>query len=193
MGLKKPIKKLEQPEDAYQDLPMEIVDFLYESNLIEREQSMEALEDAIQAWVYADKNKNELQGHRGIGRSFILGIHHLLLQRLRPDINGRLRDCDVWIGSQYKPFISTSLLKEQIEQWVDDTRIKPAHKKLSLEKREELAKKWHIAFEDIHGFEDGNGRTGRILWQLQRHLLGLPTLVLNAFEKHEQYYPWFQK
>lgn len=192
MGLKKPIRKLEQPQDAYEDLPMEIVDFLYESNLIEHEGSMEALEDAIQAWLFAQKNKDELRKEPWMGTLFILGIHKILLQRLRPDIAGKLRDCDVFIGSSRKIFINESLLRGSVEEWVSKTRVNPQHKRLLASSADELVRKWHVEFEDIHPFEDGNGRTGRILWQLQRQMVGLPTLVLNASEKYDKYYPWFK-
>lgn len=49
----------------------------------------------------------------------------------------------------------------------------------------------HIAFEKIHPFVDGNGRTGRLLlWWHQLKRGEEPTLFLNA-QKHEKYYPLF--
>jgi fido (protein-threonine AMPylation protein) len=172
------------------DMTMEEVDVLYESNLIENEPSEEALEDAIAAWRFARDNMEK------IDLAYILEIHRLLMQRLYPEIAGKLRDCDVWIGGRCKMFISEALLKDQLEQWLRTARdgidfvVGPPA--LSVEAAETLAKKLHIEFENIHPHVDGNGRTGRILYQIHRLLLGLPLKVIEAKTKHEFYYPWFK-
>ena len=60
-----------------------------------------------------------------------------------------------------------------------------------IPKTAEEIKKWHIMFEHIHPFEDGNGRTGRILMNIQRLKIGLPILII--YEKHKfKYYDWFK-
>ena len=54
------------------------------------------------------------------------------------------------------------------------------------------AKASHIAYERIHPFIDGNGRTGRMFMNWQRLKAGLPILVIKEKEKQE-YYKWFNE
>lgn len=58
------------------------------------------------------------------------------------------------------------------------------------------AKDWHIAFEHIHPFGDGNGRIGRFLYLRHLEALSLPVpywlTSMNNFEENRQrYYKWF--
>jgi Fic family protein len=53
--------------------------------------------------------------------------------------------------------------------------------------REKMAKECHIKFEEIHPFEDGNGRVGRLIWAWQRRQMGLPLLIIFNREKQEYY------
>ena len=170
-----------------EDVTMEEVDMLYESNLIELERSEMALEDAIEAWKYAVADKEN------ITVQYILNIHHLLMCRLAPNIAGRFRDCDVWIGGERKKFITESVLKEQLEEWIKDLKAASNPLVLSDAEKEGLAQKLHIDYENFHGFSDGNGRSGRILYQIHRLLLGLPIVVIESKTKYEKYYPWFKK
>lgn len=160
----------------------EIREFLVQSNYIESEARELAHEDAMEAFEYAyeyDKPWNV---------NFILKVHKLLMQRVRPDIAGKLRDCDVWIGGHRKIFVSESLLKEDLKKWIKKVE-NISTGELGLE---DFVKRCHIDFEQFHVFEDGNGRTGRILWQVQRLKLGLPIRIIYEDEKME-YYRWFQQ
>ena len=55
-----------------------------------------------------------------------------------------------------------------------------------------LIKRWHIQFEHIHPFEDGNGRVGRILMNFQLVKKGLPILVIHEGKEQREYYKWFK-
>ena len=152
-----------------------IKEFLKESNYIEREYGELALKDAIKAWDFAYKNKDN------INLSVILEIHNILMKNLNPRIAGRLRTCSVRIGAQVKLFVNLQLLEEDLKKFIKEYN--------SLTKGS--PKKAHIHFEDIHPFEDGNGRVGRILMLAHRINLGLPILVIKESEKYD-YYEWFQ-
>lgn len=162
-----------------------IKEFLTESNYIENERTEIALEDSMSAWRYA----SSFEGRWTV--DFVLEIHRILLKNINPSIAGKFRSCDVWIGGYRKMFISNTLLKEQVEEAVgmmnyESTLEKPAQ-------REILAGQCHVAFEDVHPFEDGNGRVGRILWQLHRLKLGLKPRVIHEGEEQFEYYKWFKK
>jgi len=158
------------------------IKFLQESNYIEREYSDEALEDAKKAWKYAIKNKSF------ININYILEIHKLLMQKLRPDIAGKFRNCDVWIGGKRKSFISESLFIAELRDVLSTINVPNFIPK----QEEEFAKHCHVMFEEIHPFEDGNGRVGRILWQIQRLNLKLPIKIIHEGKEQMEYYKWFK-
>lgn len=58
-------------------------------------------------------------------------------------------------------------------------------------------KRWHIRFEHIHPFGDGNGRTGRFMMLLQAESIGIeiPEIFFdmeNFEENRRKYYQWFK-
>lgn len=158
----------------------EIVEFLQQSNYIEKELSDIALDDAILAWEFAYKNKDK------INLDYVLEIHKLLMKRLRPDIAGKWRHCDVFIGGNRKIFISEALIKTDVQQ-------KVLFEMLAKGNFDKECKVYvtHVRFEKIHPFEDGNGRVGRILWQIHRLKLNLPIKIIYEENKFA-YYKWFQ-
>ena len=154
------------------------IEFLKESNAIEREYSEEALEDSIEAWEYA---KVILPIGIIIDVKYILTIHKFLMKRLDSRIAGKIRQVPVYIGGKRKdnsrPEIDLELInlcKWEANSWG-------------------AIKKWHLRFEDIHPFEDGNGRTGRILMNIQRLKLGLPILIIHEGKEQMEYYKWFKE
>lgn len=163
----------------------EIMEFLTESNAIECVYDNMSLAEAHDAWNYAFKFRTKLDFDK------IMEIHRLLLQRQRPDIAGHLRNCDVMVGGQIKPFISYALLKENLNNWLEGFKLD----KKGVPKREwsNVLMNNHIAFEDLHPFEDGNGRVGRILWNIQRYNNGLPILIIHEGDEQRDYYEIFKK
>ncbi|MFW0793282.1 Fic family protein [Gordonia sp. CPCC 205515] len=105
--------------------------------------------------------------------SAILSMHHALMEHTDPEIAGRWRDDQVWIGgSSIGPhdadFVAPTA--EHVPELMADL-ITFAHRTdiapLALTA---LA---HAQFETIHPFPDGNGRTGRALIQSMLRANGL--------------------
>jgi len=149
------------------------IEFLEESNAIEREYSREALRDSINAWEYA-KNKKK------ISMTQILNIHRRLMENINPRIAGKIRDVDVYVGNRI--CLEPHKIRGMLEYLIT---IKPS--------TEEGIRDWHIEFEKVHPFKDGNGRTGRILMNFQRLKIGLPLLIIHRDEEQFEYYGWFKQ
>jgi fido (protein-threonine AMPylation protein) len=171
----------------------EINEFLLQSNHIEREYSQEAFEDAKKAWKWAE---DEIKKKKGvIDISFILGIHERLAKNIRPDIAGRIREVPVYIGNEcrnqsYDEIVAE--LKELCGWWNSNKDILKSKLKRKQD-REEFTKRWHAKYEFCHNFVDFNGRTGRILWNIQRLYLGLKLLIIHVGKEQFEYYKMFDK
>ena len=177
-------------------ITIKIKKFLTESNKIERESSQEAHEDAFKAWNYLKKQKE-------LTPDVILKTHEILMKRLRPDIAGKWRNCDVMIGGQRKCFISEALIKEDVLNFCIQllTSSSCFEKDKNNEMRKiEITVYSHIDFENLHPFEDGNGRVGRLIYLWHREKLGLPVHIIHADWEIKgrdgdqwNYYQWFGK
>jgi Fic family protein len=164
--------KMKQPTEE------EVNEFLRESNAIEREYGDKAFDDAKQAWITGVLNAKE-----DFSIDLMLGIHRRLMKRLNPWIAGNLRTVHVYVGN--RQCLSPELIREEL-RLLFNPGLYPAFS-------EETIKTWHIKFEQIHPFEDGNGRTGRILMNLQRLKIGLPILIIHEGEEQLEYYKWFKQ
>ena len=160
-----------------------INDFLRQSNYIENERSEVAFEDAQRAWRYAYKNMYDLDLNK------LLKIHDLLMRRLRPDIAGKFRNGDVYIGGQRKIFVSETLIKQELASSIMVNLVYPDPSKQDFD---EFCRNIHIRFENVHPFIDGNGRVGRILYNIHRLKCDLPIHVIHEGEEQMSYYKWFK-
>lgn len=159
-----------------------ISNFLKQSNYIEGEYSDISYQDAKRAFRYALKHKTELNVKH------ILMIHQLLMKRLNPRIAGKLRDTDVWIAGKRKQYIGQPYFVQELERISQDIN---GIKNDFITNSEEYAIQKHVEFEELHPFEDGNGRVGRILWQVHRINMGLPIKIILESER-QSYYTWFR-
>lgn len=164
-------------ENLYQEL-----EFLRESNNIERVWDDDALEQAILAWFY-------LKDQDVLNTAVLLKTHKILmLHKLVGDRKGYLRQERVQVsGRECKKWYA---LPELVENYCKDVMhlIQGAR---NSTKDEERIKDHHIRYEEIHPFVDGNGRTGRMVMNWERLKLGLPILVIKNSEK-DTYYEWFK-
>lgn len=154
------------------------LEFLLESNLIESEHSIEAWEDAIKAWEYALTVK-EMRLRN------VLKIHEILMHRLNPRIAGKIREVDVWVGGRMG--MTPKKLKKELHKYFNGIEVLPGPNLV-----EDFCRISHVEFENIHPFEDGNGRTGRILYNWQRINYQLPIHVIHHGHEQQEYYRWFK-
>ena len=118
--------------------------FLEESNAIEGVHARSAKDDAHKAWTY-------LATIEVLTETDIKEAHNILLQNRQPQIAGEYRTQQVYIGNEKPPDPTAvpDLMAELL-------KITPTSAEEALE--------WHILFEQIHPFTDGNGRIGRMLY-----------------------------
>ena len=161
---------------------LEIHDFLYESNLIENENSDIAYADAILAWKY-------VMSIDILSEKDILKIHELSMKNIRPDIAGNYRTCNVYIGGQLKVYRGLEFIKSQISDFIN--LMTSSYKLETIEEKEMACKKAHVLFENQHPFEDGNGRVGRIIYNWHRLKLGRPLHIIHVGEEQQAYMMWF--
>lgn len=111
----------------------------------------------------------------------ILLLHRMLITGIDDDIAGRFRKASeyVRVGTHIAP------APENIERMMREVLSKESsdHSSYFLDK----IASFHLSFETIHPFCDGNGRIGRVLinWQLQR--LGFPMIIIRNKAKQEYY------
>lgn len=95
----------------------------------------------------------------------ILAMHAALLEQYEPQIAGKWRDTQVWIGSSsYGPHTASFVPPHhtRIPMAIDDLVNFMHRDDLAVLPQAAIA---HAQFETIHPFPDGNGRTGRAIVQ----------------------------
>lgn len=119
-----------------------------------------------------------------ISESIIKQIHYLVLADKRED-RGVYRRVPVRImGAHHKP-VQPYLIEPKMEQLLHDF----------VERKEHIVTKlarFHIEFEGIHPFIDGNGRTGRLLVNLELMKKGYPPIDIK-FADRVSYYNAFDE
>lgn len=154
------------------------LEFLQQSNYIERVADSQSFDDAVTAWKYLKKQKE-------MTIQVVLKTHALLMvnQNIPYKDIGNFRNVEV--VTIYKgvktPTLSWLVVKERMDIWVKNSWLFPKN-----------WKKHHIEYEKIHPFIDGNGRTGRMFMNWERLKAGLPILVIKE-EDRFNYYKWFKK
>ncbi len=120
-------------------------------------------------------------------KNAILLLHQMLIGNIDESIAGRLRKKGEYV--RVGTFIA--IAPEHVERRLEELLIEYSSDYTSyfLDK----ISKFHLVFENIHPFNDGNGRTGRILMVLQLiqdEVISLPILYISGYinKNRTEYY-----
>ena len=177
----------------------EIPEAVYNSNAIENSTltlketekillDMEVSRDVSVREVFEAKNLARVVGYirtksqeGEIDKEIILLLHQMLVSGINDQIAGRFRikGEHVRVGTHIAP------ASEQVDRLIDATLLEYTSDFNSyfLDK----IGKFHLDFETIHPFNDGNGRIGRVLINYQLQRLGFPSVIVRDREKKEYY------
>ncbi len=117
-----------------------------------------------------------------LNKEGIFLLHRMLLGNINDEIAGRFRAKDeyVRVGSYIAP------APEHVDRMIEQTLIEYSSD-LTSYFIDKIAK-FHLEFETIHPFNDGNGRLGRVLINLQLQKLGFPRIIIRNKEKDNYYH-----
>ena len=113
-------------------------------------------------------------------------LHQMLLGGINDDYAGHIRSAGEYVRVGWHiappPEQVRPMLEELIHQYNSDGKFF----------LENIAG-FHLGFETIHPFCDGNGRMGRLLINMQLAALGYPPVIIQNKGKHDEYYPIFDE
>ncbi len=114
----------------------------------------------------------------------IRNIHHLILKNIDEQNAGRYRSLNVLISGATHTPPDHFLVPEQMAAFISslDKNLHPV----------ERAARVHVDFVGIHPFVDGNGRTSRLLMNLELMKAGFPPVVIPV-ELRLRYYQALDK
>jgi Fic family protein len=111
----------------------------------------------------------------------ILKLHgKITAVQLPPHARGKWRVVNVSSGGPIAP--DWRVVPTLITRWAADRIDAVTHDDI---------KRAHVAFEKIHPFQDGNGRTGRMIFNWQHCHAGRMPICIRADER-QAYYEWFR-
>ena len=180
-----------------------LIDFTYNSNAIEGntltlQETALILKEGITIDKKPLKEHLEAVGHKDafyyiedlvkekikISEKVIKDIHSLVLMD-KPQEKGRYRRIPVAIlGAVHEPpqpYLVPKQMEDLMYEYKEDMKDKHIIEKVSL---------FHLEFEAIHPFIDGNGRTGRLLLNLELMKEGYPPINIK-FKDRRKYYDCF--
>lgn len=116
-----------------------------------------------------------------LSKEFILQLHQMLISSIDDGIAGRFRRQHeyVRVGTHIAP------APEHVERMIESILLEYTsdHESYFADK----IAKFHLDFETIHPFCDGNGRIGRVLINYQLQHFGFPGIIIRDKEKQIYY------
>ena len=203
-------RKFEQQRLGKDDLlqkidEAEVPESVYNSNAIENSTltlketerillEMEADRDLDLREVFEAKNLARVTDYirtkakeQDLDKQLILLLHQMLISNIYDSIAGRFRKNHeyVRVGTHLAPAAKhiDRLMEQLLVEYAANTS---AH---IIEK----ISRFHLEFERIHPFVDGNGRIGRAMINYQLIRSGFPTVIIRNRGKKENYYPSFSE
>lgn len=159
--------------------PSNVSTMLLESNKIEGIYDSDSLVQARKAWDY-------LMDFYRLDNRVVKRAHEILMknQDIEEKYKGEFRDIPVMIGGLVKnqPRIVIDSLMRDLCDDINGTLVGGFHDPMDF----------HIRFEGIHPFIDGNGRLGRILMNWQSVRMRTDRLIIIEEEGKEEYYKIFK-
>lgn len=200
--LKKQYDSLRAGKESLLDIifESELPESVYNSNAIENSTltiletekillNLEVSRDVSVREVFEAKNlaqvfayiKNKINA-KIIDKELILLCHKMLINNIDHNIAGKFRQKGqyVRVGTHIAP------APEHVEPMMDNILLEyyGNHNDYFLDK----ISRFHLEFENIHPFCDGNGRIGRVLINYQLMQLGFPSIIIRDKEKQAYYY-----
>ena len=105
----------------------------------------------------------------------------------RPEDRGTFRRVNVRIAGALTNPVQPYLIEPKIEELLNNYKV--WSKTMHIVER---VANFHLQFESIHPFIDGNGRTGRLIMNLQLIKEGLPAINIK-FADRRKYYDAFDE
>jgi Fic family protein len=199
--LKKQYDELKQGKESLLQLlnEVEIAESVYNSNAIENSTltlketekillEMEVSRNVPLREVFEAKNLARVMQYMEqkvslgtLSKEMILLLHQMLISSIEEDIAGRFRAKGeyVRVGTYIAP------PPEQVEVLLKNLLI---HYSSDLNAFfSDKISAFHLDFERIHPFNDGNGRIGRVLMNFQFLQQGFPSIIIRNKEKKDYY------
>jgi Fic family protein len=114
-------------------------------------------------------------------------LHQMLLGGINDEYAGRIRRTGEYVRVGWHIAPPPEQVRNMLENLIN--QYNSENDKYFLEKIAEF----HLQFETIHPFCDGNGRMGRLIINLQLAALGFPPVIIQNKNKREDYYPIFDE
>jgi Fic family protein len=180
----------------YEITDEQVIQFIRESNAIEEIHN--TYEEVEAAWKKKKSKIPEMDGHvkafhemvnwmfsenfTEIKPENISKLHTTLMKDLLEPYELGFRREWVRVGSRLCP--PPLAVSPMLKQWCEKVN------KMEYPTEEEV---WqaHLAYETIHPFIDGNGRSGRLIWLWLRYKHGFGYACIINKTKYTEYYPHF--